>query len=483
VVYVELLTGKKPFNGRNIRQLAMQHMTEPPDLSAVPECDRPVLARALAKNPEDRFPSCSAFIRTLAGGSGLSGSGTIAAAGSRPLAPSAERTPLPQPKPGSNGSNLLLVTPRQAAKSGTTPAPAAPRRPAPRYADRNTQSLSASLRFEPDVGVLRPALLIGIGSFGRRALQQIRCRLLDRVGQLSQVPCVRYLYLDPDPGAAEKAAAASSDVALTVDQIFPAPLQPVTSYRRRHLDSLMEWLPREKMYAIPRSLRVDGSRALGRLAFCDHYLRFMTKLRNELAACTAPEALHQSSTFTGLSVRTKEPAVYVFVSASGGTGGMLLDVGHAVRRGAGEGEPAGGAGVRVRTGRRAGRREQPTGGAGERVRHPDRAEPLRRPGRAVRRPVRRARRGADRRPRAAVPGHLPAAHGRPLQRRVPRHHIPPGRVHHLRPDHPARGRAGPAAVQADPARPHPRSAGSARSACGTRGGCCCGAPPARRAWT
>ncbi len=333
VVYVELLTGKKPFNGRNIRQLAMQHMTEPPDLSGLPECDRPVVARAMAKSPEERFPSCSAFIRTLAGGSHPSGSG------SRPQA-SSERTPLPQPKPSSNGSNLLLITPRQqAAKSGTVPAPAAaptapatPRRPGLRYSDRNTQTLSASLRFEPDAGVLRPALLIGIGSFGRRALQQIRCRLLDRVGQLSQVPCIRYLYLDPDPGAVEKAASASSDVALTGDQIFPAPLQPVTNYRRRHLDSLMEWLPREKMYAIPRSLRVDGSRALGRLAFCDHYLRFMTKLKNELAACTAPEALHQSSTFTGLSVRTKEPAVYVFVSASGGTGGMLLDVGHAVRR-------------------------------------------------------------------------------------------------------------------------------------------------------
>ena len=49
--------------------------------------------------------------------------------------------------------------------------------------------------------MLRPAILIGIGSFGRRALQQIRCRLLDRVGQLSQVPCIRYLYLDADPDA------------------------------------------------------------------------------------------------------------------------------------------------------------------------------------------------------------------------------------------------------------------------------------------
>ena len=39
MVYVELLTGKRPFPGKNIRQLALQHMTEPPDLSMLPECD------------------------------------------------------------------------------------------------------------------------------------------------------------------------------------------------------------------------------------------------------------------------------------------------------------------------------------------------------------------------------------------------------------------------------------------------------------
>jgi serine/threonine protein kinase len=339
VVYVELLSGAKPFNGRNIRQLAMQHMTEPPDLMAVPEADRPPLARALAKNPDDRFPSCSAFVRALLG-SGSDASATIAMpTGSKPV-PATARTPLPVPKPSANGSGLLLVTPgeRAALAAGKpTPKPTAPppltRRTLMRFPGGDyPQSLSASLRFEPDAGVLRPAILIGIGSFGRRALQQIRCRLLDRVGQLSQVPCLRYLYLDADPAAAEKAAAVASDVALTAEQMFHAPLQQVTSYRRRQLDDLMQWLPREKLYAIPRSLRVDGSRALGRLAFCDHYLRFMNRMKHEIGVCTNAEALHQSSTFTGLPVRTKEPAVYLFVSASGGTGGMTLDVGHAVRR-------------------------------------------------------------------------------------------------------------------------------------------------------
>ena len=80
VVYVELLTGKRPFPGKNIRQLALQHMTEPPDLSMLPEADRPIAARALAKNPDERFPSCTAFIRALGvasrEGSGSSGGGS-----------------------------------------------------------------------------------------------------------------------------------------------------------------------------------------------------------------------------------------------------------------------------------------------------------------------------------------------------------------------------------------------------------------------
>ncbi len=68
VVYTELLTGRRPFAGKNIRQLAVQHMTEPPDLHMLPEADRAAVARALAKEPNDRFPSCAAFIRALGGG-------------------------------------------------------------------------------------------------------------------------------------------------------------------------------------------------------------------------------------------------------------------------------------------------------------------------------------------------------------------------------------------------------------------------------
>src|SRR5438552_3969778 len=41
IVYQELLTGHRPFNGKNARQLAQQHLHEAPDLRALPEAERP----------------------------------------------------------------------------------------------------------------------------------------------------------------------------------------------------------------------------------------------------------------------------------------------------------------------------------------------------------------------------------------------------------------------------------------------------------
>lgn len=329
IVYVELLTGRRPFAGKNIRQLAVQHMTEPPDLHMLPEADRAAVARALSKEPDDRFPSCSAFVRALGGGS-LRADVTIG------LGHHAIETPAPTNgrRPKTAADLDLGATVQNSARSRRATPPPVTASDAARFADlpdpHNTLSVSVSIR--PEEGVLRPALLIGVGSFGRRALQQIRCRLVDRIGELAQVPCFRFVYLDADPETLRRAASGPPDAALMAEHVFHAPLQPVTAYRRRQLDHILEWLPREKLYSIPRSLKVEGSRALGRLAFADHYLRFMTRMRHEVQVATHPEAIRQSADQTGLLVRSKVPAVYVFASASGGTGGMLVDVGHAVRR-------------------------------------------------------------------------------------------------------------------------------------------------------
>ncbi len=65
LVYCELLTGSFPFALRSARHLILQHAVAPPDLSALPPAVRPAVARALAKKPADRHPSCVAFVEQL----------------------------------------------------------------------------------------------------------------------------------------------------------------------------------------------------------------------------------------------------------------------------------------------------------------------------------------------------------------------------------------------------------------------------------
>ena len=49
IVYTEMLTGKRPFNGTNPRQLIMQHMCAPPISALLSSPDREAVARAVEK--------------------------------------------------------------------------------------------------------------------------------------------------------------------------------------------------------------------------------------------------------------------------------------------------------------------------------------------------------------------------------------------------------------------------------------------------
>ena len=65
LVYQELLTGTFPYTARNPQHLMLQHVTAKPDLSGLPESDRPVVARALTKEPGGRYAACLEFVREL----------------------------------------------------------------------------------------------------------------------------------------------------------------------------------------------------------------------------------------------------------------------------------------------------------------------------------------------------------------------------------------------------------------------------------
>src|SRR5262249_28673237 len=49
----------------SMKQLILQHLQNAHDLTPVPVHDRPIIAQALTKNPEDRFPTCVDLIKQL----------------------------------------------------------------------------------------------------------------------------------------------------------------------------------------------------------------------------------------------------------------------------------------------------------------------------------------------------------------------------------------------------------------------------------
>ena len=71
VILYEMLTGRVPFDGESTAEILMKHLTEPPDLSPLPPRLRPVIARALEKDPAKRIATAAefaeAFHRALAG--------------------------------------------------------------------------------------------------------------------------------------------------------------------------------------------------------------------------------------------------------------------------------------------------------------------------------------------------------------------------------------------------------------------------------
>jgi serine/threonine protein kinase len=320
IVYQELLTGQRPFTGKNPRQLAQMHLQGEPELRSLPEAERPVVARALSKDPAKRFPNCLAFVRALYLARNVS-----RGAGADPV----EAKARPRRTLADTMEDLLLE--QVPGLEGEAPEP--PPEPDPEPVDVSQLGITMA---QPQTGALRPTLIVGLGSLGRRALMELRCRFLDRFGELDKLPLFRFLYIDCDPDAVKASTRTSEgqrgDVAFQPHEVYHLPLQPVGHYRRRQLEQLQEWLPREKLYALPRSLKTQGARALGRLAFTDNYLRLQTRLRRELQQVTHPDAIYQAVSQTGLALRDNVPRVYVVASASGGGSGYLADLGYALRR-------------------------------------------------------------------------------------------------------------------------------------------------------
>jgi serine/threonine protein kinase len=324
IVFQELLTGVRPFSGGNTRQLILQHLQAEPDLSPLPEADRAVIGRALAKKPPDRHPNCLAFVEAL-----------------RRADKDARRFTLPDfvdlpdsaqilPTPDSQAFSELV---RQGVSTRATPvdvmtSPPLTGGPIDPSGVSVPQSMlcTAASECKPEEcgeGVLFPALVIGLGGYGRTVLGMLRQQIQQQFGSLEATPHISFLAIDTDP-----------ETAIEPDHVLTVRLNRPSRYLRPRdtMPPLEDWLDTKLIYRIPRSLVTTGVRALGRLAFIEHYRTISGRLRRELECVTTAAALSEAGVRTGLGQRSTWPRVYILTALAGGTGsGMFLDLAYTVQ--------------------------------------------------------------------------------------------------------------------------------------------------------
>ncbi len=331
-VYQELLTGQRPFDGGSMQQLLMQHLTAAPNLSPSPPSDRPALAKALSKKPEDRFANCLELVKALRGTVPVTMPVEEPAAAplnqTRPWVtkPTANVNAFVETLGNTSGSSVINFVTTGIA---TTPLPVS-------LGEADTPQEAPPEEVGP--GTIRPALVIGLGGTGLRFLQRFRKQVADHHGSMDAVPAVRTLFIDTDP---DTLAAAATDRtlegigALKPEEIFSARLNRSAHYLkpRQTGRSLVEgWFDPALLHRLPRNPVTLGIRAFGRLALCDHYRPLMQKIEADLESCLTPEALAETLQTTGQPLGSNRPRIYIASALAGGTGGgMVIDLAYIIR--------------------------------------------------------------------------------------------------------------------------------------------------------
>ncbi len=323
IVYQELLTGSRPYTGTNIKQILFQHIQGKPNLDPLPTFDRPVIERALAKSPSDRWPSSMAMVNAL----------VSAEEGWSAYDPD---TMMMAQAHGETTAELSLQEQERSAPAGLVSRAnirsalpqSVPSEPITKVRTANLEELGLSAHPE-QAGVLRPVIMIGLGQMGRAVLQAMKQEVFTQFGT-PDFPLLRMLAIDTEP---------TRPGSMLIEQPYPEdlltmPLSRPTRYirTRDELPPVEAWIDPEVLYRMPRTLITNGIRSLGRLAFIEHYSEFVTRFERELKAVLSPEAQAQACKLSNMTMRKTEPLIYIITHLGGGTGsGMFLDCAYVVQ--------------------------------------------------------------------------------------------------------------------------------------------------------
>lgn len=314
VLFQEMLTGRPPFSGENAAQLTLQHLHDDPDLSPLSDQDHFAVARALSKDPEHRYESCLEFVRALRGIGGFGAEQT-------PASTAAWKAP--------DRNQHDKVT--EVFEDETVSNPATPMRVSlPPLAEGPVNQPPPAVQqgdFQPT-----PCLFVGMGGVAATVLRGVRQRITDQYELSGPLPTMRMLLMDTDPRSLTAATRnAGKGGGLMPEETIALPLRRPQEYRDK-TEGLLRWLGRRWLYNIPKSLRTEGIRPLGRLALMDHARQSVQRLRRAVAECIAEESLEAAQEATGVAFRRDAVRIYVVASPCGGTGsGMSLDVAYMLR--------------------------------------------------------------------------------------------------------------------------------------------------------
>jgi serine/threonine protein kinase len=358
IVYQELHSGQRPFSGTTVRQLVLQHLQAQPNLSSLSAGEAAVVARALAKNPDDRYPTCLEFVQELrAACKALETTDDTAGAADSESPPGSESDESGRTLSGPGHTREIAPAPvRKAFPERSKPArltfpdqdaqPTAPHKrldaqppPLPVHGGHLPTPDAASPPALPlqgeDDGLLMPALVVGLGEMGLAVLKHLRGEIEERFGTGDALPHVGMFYADTDPATIQRATRVEAGQCLRQREVLLTRLKRPSYYlktRDGQTPDVEAWLNPRLLYRMSRQQTTGGLRALGRLAFVDNFRFFSRRLQAELRDCCAIEPLEETAQRTGLGIRSRVPRVYVVTGLGGGTGsGMLIDVAYLLR--------------------------------------------------------------------------------------------------------------------------------------------------------
>src|SRR5258708_25160230 len=65
MTYIALRLARRPFPGTSLQEVMNAHLHGTPDLAPLSPAEQQVILRAVSKKPEERFPTCCGFVRSL----------------------------------------------------------------------------------------------------------------------------------------------------------------------------------------------------------------------------------------------------------------------------------------------------------------------------------------------------------------------------------------------------------------------------------